>query len=97
MTAGLSHSPVQPEKSREMGANADEVSRGSPGVSLPTLVGGASPTILPPEHVVACTSPACARLMSQGDYLRKRRRGWVGHEFWGKSLRVNESLTALFM
>lgn len=64
---------------------------------LPTLVGGASPTILPPEHVVACTSPACARLMSQGDYLRKRRRGWVGHEFWGKSLRVNESLTALFM
>ena len=44
---------------------------------LPTLVGGASPTILPPEHVVACTSPECARF-DQVTILGKGGMGGLG-------------------
>ena len=81
-----------------------EASRGSPGVSLPrTELGVPSHTAWwgQPHHSPpwACSSlhfPSVCKIWP-GDYLRKRRRGWVGHEFWGKPLRVNESLAALFM
>ena len=71
-TTALSRSPVQPEKSREMGANGDAggQQRFSQSVSswgqnwefLPTLVGGASPTILPTEHLVGLHFPRVCKI-----------------------------------
>ena len=78
-----------------------EDSRDCPGVSLPrTELGVPSHTgwrgqshHSPPWACSSLHFPRVCKIWP-GDYLRKRRHGWVGHEFWGKPLRVNESLAA---